>query len=47
MTRNGSAVVAIFLYDGDGNRVTGTINGVPTVYVGNDFEWTGSTTTMV
>jgi hypothetical protein len=47
VTKNGSEVVAIFLYDGDGNQVKATIHGVPTVYVGDDMEWTGSTSTMV
>jgi RHS repeat-associated protein len=35
-----------FVYDGDGNRVKGTLGGVTTAYVGNHFEWTGSTSTM-
>jgi hypothetical protein len=34
------------LYDGDGVRVKGTAGGVTTGYVGNHFEWTGSTSTM-
>ncbi len=37
---------ATFWYDGDGNRVKGSIGGVTTTYIGNYFEWTGSTTTM-
>ncbi|MCI0557987.1 MAG: hypothetical protein MN733_05790, partial [Nitrososphaera sp.] len=36
---------ATFVYDGDGNRVKGTVNGSTTVYIGNYYEWTGSTTT--
>jgi RHS repeat-associated protein len=40
-------VSASFVYDGDGNRVKGTIGGVTTIYIGNYFEWTGSTSTMV
>jgi RHS repeat-associated protein len=39
-------VTASFVYDGDGNRVKGIIGGVTTAYLGNYFEWTGSTTTM-
>jgi hypothetical protein len=35
-----------YAYDGDGNRVKGAIGGVTTVYIGNHFEWTGSTSTM-
>jgi hypothetical protein len=43
-----------FYYDGDGNRVKGTVAGVTTTYIGNPsvpsgqayFEWTGSTSTM-
>jgi RHS repeat-associated protein len=34
------------LYDGDGNRVKGTVATGTTYYVGNYFEWTGSTGTM-
>jgi RHS repeat-associated protein len=37
---------ATFVYDGDGVRVKGTAGGVTTAYVGNYFEWTGSTSTM-
>jgi hypothetical protein len=33
------------VYDGDGNWVKGTVAGVTTAYVGNWYEWTGSTTT--
>jgi RHS repeat-associated protein len=29
--------------DGDGNRVKGTVGSTTTVYIGNYFEWTGST----
>ncbi len=42
---NGAAS-ATFVYDGDGNRVKGTIGGVTTSYIGNYFEWTGSTSSM-
>jgi RHS repeat-associated protein len=41
---SGSAT-ATFVYDGDGNRVKGTVNGATTIYIGNYYEWTGSTTT--
>jgi YD repeat-containing protein len=37
---------AAFLYDGDGNRVKGTVGSATTIYIGNYFEWTGSTGTM-
>jgi RHS repeat-associated protein len=39
-------VTASFVYDGDGNRVKGTISGVITTYIANYFEWSGSTSTM-
>jgi len=32
---------------GDGNRVKSVMGGVTTYYVGNHFEWTGDTTSMV
>jgi RHS repeat-associated protein len=35
-----------FVYDGDGNRVKGTIGTAITIYIGNYLEWTGSTATM-
>ncbi len=38
-------VVATFTYDGDGNRVSQTIGGVTTYFVGNYYEKTGSTIT--
>jgi RHS repeat-associated protein len=34
---------ASFAYDGDGNRVKGTVNGVTTVYVGNYYEYNVNT----
>ena len=45
---------ATFYYDGDGNRVKGTIGGITTTYIGNPsvpsgqgyFEWTGSPNSM-
>jgi YD repeat-containing protein len=40
---NGGAS-ATFMYDGDGNRVKGTVNGVTTYYVGNYYELSGSVT---
>ncbi len=39
------AISATFGYDGDGNRVKSTINGVATYFVGNYYEVTGSTVT--
>jgi RHS repeat-associated protein len=45
VVKNG-VTVATFVYDGDGNRVKGTVSGTTTAYVGSHFEWTGSTTTM-
>lgn len=30
------------MYDGDGNRVKGTVGGVTTAYVGAHYEWSGS-----
>ncbi len=41
------AITASFVYDGDGNRVKGTIGTTTTTYVGNYFEWTGNTSTMI
>jgi RHS repeat-associated protein len=38
---------ASFGYDGDGKRLIGTEGGTTTVYIGNYFEWKGSTSTMV
>ena len=38
---------ASFGYDGDGMRVVGSEGGTTTVYIGNYFEWKGSTATMV
>ncbi|HOU12682.1 MAG TPA: hypothetical protein PKZ84_06165 [Anaerolineae bacterium] len=45
--KQGTTTIATFVYDGDGNRVKSVLNGVTTYYVGNTFEWTGSTSTMV
>jgi RHS repeat-associated protein len=33
-----NGAVANFIYDGDGNRVLGTVDGVSTVYIGNYYE---------
>jgi hypothetical protein len=43
----GGGASATFVYDSHGNQVKGTAGGVTTYYVGNYFEWTGSTSTMV
>ena len=40
--RDGS-ILADFVYDGDGNRVLGSVDGVTTVYVGDHYEIEGST----
>jgi YD repeat-containing protein len=42
----GSSTIAAFTYDGDGNRVKGVVDSITTVYIGNYFEWTGSTSTI-
>jgi hypothetical protein len=39
------AATATFVYDGDGNRVKGTVDGVTITYIGNYYEWSGSTGT--
>jgi RHS repeat-associated protein len=44
ITVTGSAT-GTFVYDGDGNRVKATLNGVTTAYVGNYYEQSGSVTT--
>jgi RHS repeat-associated protein len=44
ITVTGSAT-GYFVYDGDGNRVKATLNGVTTAYVGNYYEQSGSVTT--
>ena len=41
-----SSIDAQYIYDGDSNRVQSIENGVTTTYIGNYFEWTGSTSTM-
>jgi RHS repeat-associated protein len=47
MTSVSGATTASFVYDGDGKRVKGTSGGITTTYIGNYFEWTGSTSSMV
>jgi len=44
--RGDEGVTAAFKYDGDGNRVQGTVGGVTTIYIGSYFEWTGSGSTQ-
>ena len=39
---SGGGLSASFVYDGDGNRVKGTVAGVTIVYIGNYFEWSNS-----
>jgi hypothetical protein len=39
LTGVSGAATATFVYDGDGNRVKGTVGGVTTVYIGSHFEW--------
>jgi RHS repeat-associated protein len=46
MTAMSGGTTASFVYDGDGKRVKGTSGGVTTTYIGNYFEWTGSTSSM-
>jgi RHS repeat-associated protein len=43
---SGGGLSASFVYDGDGNRVKGVVGALTTTYIGNYFEWTGSTDTM-
>jgi YD repeat-containing protein len=45
LKKNG-AVSGTHVYDGDGNRVKAAAGGTTTVYIGDYFEWTGSTATM-
>jgi RHS repeat-associated protein len=40
-----SAVYATFVYDGDGRRVKGTVNGVTVSYIGDYAEWRNSSLT--
>jgi YD repeat-containing protein len=43
--KKNSADYASFVYDGDGNRVKGTINGTTISYVGNYADWSSSSLT--
>jgi YD repeat-containing protein len=45
LTGVSGAATATFVYDGDGNRVKATVGGVTVAYVGNYYEWSGSTGT--
>ena len=45
LTGVSGAVSAAFVYDGDGRRVKATVAGVTTTYIGDYFEWAGSTMT--
>ncbi len=47
LTGVSGAATATFVYDGDGKRVKATAGGVTRAYVGDYFEWSGSTSTMV
>jgi hypothetical protein len=47
LTQVSGAAAATFGYEGDGKRVMGIEGGTTTVYIGNYFEWKGSTSTMV
>ncbi len=42
---NGATTIATFVYDGDGQRVKSTLNGVTTTFVGNYYEKTGTSIT--
>jgi RHS repeat-associated protein len=42
MTGVSGGASATFVYDGDGNRVKATVDGVTTLYIGNYFEWTSA-----
>jgi RHS repeat-associated protein len=43
--KNGSTVIAAYTYDGDGQRVKSVVNGVATAFVGNYYEWNGTSAT--
>ena len=47
LTQVTGAAVATFVYYGDGKRVKAVLGGVTTTYIGNYYEWTGSTATIV
>jgi RHS repeat-associated protein len=42
LTGVSSSASATFVYDGDGNRIKATLNGVTTAYLGNYYEWSNS-----
>jgi len=44
--KKGETVLAIFVYNGDGERVKSILGGTTTAFVGNHLEWTGSIGTM-
>jgi hypothetical protein len=44
LTATSGGATASFVYDGDGNRVKGTVAGVTTTYVGAHYEVEGATT---
>ena len=46
LTAMSGGVTSSYVYNADGMRVKETAGGATTVYVGNYFEWTGSTATM-
>ncbi len=46
LTTVSGATSASFTYDGNSNQVKTVVGGVTTTYIGNYFEWTGSTSTM-
>ena len=43
---SGGSVSASFVYDTDGNRVKGTVNGTTTVYIAGLYEYQGGATTL-
>jgi YD repeat-containing protein len=43
LTGVSNRATATFVYDGDGRRVKATFGSSTTVYIGDYFEWTGST----
>ena len=40
------AITAAFKYNGDGNRLQGTVAGVTTTYIGSYYEWTSAGSTQ-
>jgi RHS repeat-associated protein len=46
LTQVSGAATAAFGYNGDGERILGTENGVTMVYIGNYFEWNVNTSAM-